>query len=83
MNPSNQTTRAQGSRLLAVGCPYVRLKLDGHHVVIEPIQLARLWDIAHGLGLEYDFPLDEMSSRELTEALVTAIEQHYRYEGKD
>lgn len=83
MNPAtNQTTIAQGRRLLAAGCPYVHLTTDGHHITVSPIPLGRLWDIAHGLGLEYEFPM-ELTSSELTEALVAAIEKHYRNETKD
>ena len=78
MNPAtNQTTIAQGRRLLAVGCPEVSIRMDGHKILPEPIPIGRLWDIAHSLGLKYDFPL-ELTSNELTEALVTAIEKHYR-----
>ena len=78
MNPAtNQTTIEQGRRLLAAGCPYVHLTTEGHHITVTPIPLGRLWDIAHGLGLEYEFPL-ELKSSELTEALVAAIEKHYQ-----
>lgn len=55
------------------------IRMDGHKIVPEPIQLGRLWDIAHGLGLEYEFPL-ELTSEELTDALVTALEDYYRDE---
>lgn len=54
----------------------MKLRMDGHHVVPEPISLGRLWDIAHGIGLEYEFPT-ELTSNELLEALVTAIEEYY------
>ena len=84
MNPAtNQTTIAQGRRLLAAGCPFVKLHMQpaAHKIVPDPIPLGRLWDIAHGLGLEYEFPL-ELTSSELTEALVAAIEKHYNDEAK-
>ena len=82
MNPAtNQTTIHQGRRLLAAGCPFVKVHMDGHKIMPEPIPLGRLWDIAHGLGLEYEFPL-ELTSNELTEALVADIEKHYRNETK-
>ena len=80
MNPAtNQTTIEQGRRLLEAGCPYVKLHMQtaAHQIVPDPIPLGRLWDIAHGLGLEYEFPL-ELKSSELTEALVAAIEKHYQ-----
>ena len=78
MNPAtNQTTISQGRRLLAVGCPYVHLTTVGHYITVSPIPLGRLWNIAHGLGLEYEFPL-ELTSSELTEALVAAIEDYYK-----
>jgi len=74
---TNQTTIAQGRRLLAAGCPDVKLRYEDHHKVTpEPIPLGRLWDIAHKLGLEYEFPL-ELDSEGLTETLVAAIEQYY------
>lgn len=85
MNPAtNQTTIEQGRRLLAAGCPFVKLHMQpaAHQIVPAPIPLGRLWDIAHGLGLEYEFPM-ELTSSELTEALVAAIEKHYRNETKD
>ena len=83
MNPAtNQTTIAHGRRLLAAGCPYVSIHMDGHKIIPEPIQLGRLWDIAHGLGLEYEFPL-ELSSAELAEALVAALEDYYKDENND
>ena len=85
MNPAtNQTTIAQGRRLLAAGCPFVTLHMQpaNHKIVPDPIPLGRLWDIAHGLGLEYEFPL-EHTSNELTEALVTALEDYYRNENDD
>lgn len=80
MNPArNETTKEQGRRLLVAGYPYVKLHLAGHKIVPDPIPLGRLWDIAHGLGLEYEFPL-ELTSNELTEALVVAVESYYRDE---
>ena len=85
MNPAtNQTTIAQGRRLLAAGCPFVTLHMQpaNHKIVPDPIPLGRLWDIAHGLVLEYEFPL-EHTSNELTEALVTALEDYYRNENDD
>lgn len=84
MNPSNQTTIAQGRRLLAAGCPFVTLHMQpaNHKIVPDPIPLGRLWDIAHGLGLEYEFPL-ELTSAELTEALVAALEDYYTNENDD
>jgi hypothetical protein len=75
----NETTIHQGRRLLTAGCPDVSIRMDGHKIVPEPISLGRLWDIAHGLGLEYEFPL-ELTSNELTEALVAALENYYRDE---
>lgn len=79
MTPSNQTTIEQGRRLLAAGCPFVKLHMTEttHKIVPDPIPLGRLWDIAHSLGLEYEFPL-ELTSNELIEALVAAIEDYYK-----
>ena len=81
MTPSNQTTIKQGRRLLAAGCPFVKLHMQpaAHKIVPDPIPLGRLWDIAHGLELEYEFPL-ELTSNELIEALVAAIEDYYHSE---
>lgn len=82
MNPAtNQTTIEQGRRLLAAGCPHIKLHMQeaSHKIVPDPIPLGRLWDIAHRLGLEYEFPL-ELTSAELTEALVAALEDYYRSE---
>lgn len=73
---SNCTTIAQARRLLAAGCPKIKLRMVGHSIVPEPLSLGRLWDIAHRLGLEYEFPL-ELTSKELTESLVAAIEDYY------
>lgn len=74
-----ETTISQGRRLLAAGCPDVSIRMDGHKIAPEPIPLGRLWDIAHKLELEYEFPL-ELTSNELIEAIVAAIEDHYRSE---
>ena len=76
---TNQTTIAQGFRLLKAGCPYVTLHMQeaAHKIVPDPIPLGRLWDIAHALGIREPFT-PELSSEELTEALVAAIEEHYR-----
>ena len=85
MNPArNETTIEQGRRLLAAGCPFVNLLMQpaNHKIVPDPIPLGRLWDIAHSLGLEYEFPL-ELTSSELTEALVAALEDYYRNENDD
>jgi len=78
---TNQTTIAQGRRLLAAGCPDVKLHIQeaAHKIVPDPIPLGRLWDIAHKLGLEYEYPL-ELDSAGLTEALVVAVESYYRDE---
>lgn len=75
----NETTISQGRRLLAAGCPFVNLHMQpaNHKIVPDPIPMGRLWDIAHSLGLEYEFPL-ELTSNELTEALVAAIENYYK-----
>lgn len=84
MNPAtNQTTIEQGFRLIKAGCSFVKMHTQpaDHRIVPDPIPLGRLWDIAHGLGLEYEFPLD-LKSSELTEALVAAIEKHYNDEAK-
>ena len=76
---TNQTTIAQGFRLIKAGCPYVTLHMQeaAHKIVPDPIPLGRLWDIAHALGIREPFT-PELSSEELTEALVAAIEEHYR-----
>lgn len=72
----NETTIKQTWRLIEAGCPEVSLRMDGHHVTPEPLPLGKLWDIAHKLELEFDFPL-ELTSNELVEELVTIIEDHY------
>lgn len=79
----NETTIKQGRRLLAAGCPFVKLHMTEttHKIVPDPIPLDRLCDIAHKLELEYEFPL-ELTSNELIEALVAAIEKHYNDESK-
>lgn len=78
-NATNQTTIAQGFRLIKAGCPYVKIHMQGvtHKIVPDPIPLGRLWDIAHALGIREPFTTD-LSSEELTEAVVAAIEEHYR-----
>ncbi len=78
-NATNQTTIAQGFRLIKAGCPYVKLHMQEvtHKIVPDPIPLGRLWDIANALGIREPFT-PELSSEELTEALVAAIEEHYR-----
>lgn len=75
---TNQTTIAQGFRLLKAGCPYVTLHMQeaAHKIVPDPIPLGRLWDIAHQIGVTTPFT-PELASEQLTEALVAAIEDHY------
>lgn len=73
----NETTIKQSFRMLEAGCPEVRLRMDGHKIIAEQMPLGRLWDTAHNLGLEYEFPTD-LTSNELVEALVRAIEDYYR-----
>ena len=77
-NATNQTTIAQGFRLIKAGCPYVKLHMQEvtHKIVPDPIPLGRLWDIAHLIGVRTPFTT-ELASEELTEALVAAIEDHY------
>lgn len=77
-NATNQTTIAQGFRLIKAGCPYVKLHTQEatHKIVPDPIPLGRLWDIAHLIGVRTPFT-PELASEELTEALVAAIEDHY------
>ena len=72
------TTISQGRRLLTAGCPDVKLHMQpaAHKIVPDPIPLGRLWDMVHKLGLEYEFPT-ELTSKELTEALVVALEDYY------
>ena len=84
MNPhTNQTTIKQGFRLLEAGCPDITLHMQPsiHKVVPDSISLGRLWDMAHSLGLACDFSL-ELTSNELTEAIVTALENYYRNEAE-
>lgn len=78
-NATNQTTIAQGFRLIKAGCPYVKLHMQEvtHKIVPDPIPLGRLWDIAHSLGIREPFT-PELASEDLTEAIVAAIEEHYR-----
>ena len=75
----NETTVSQARRLFEAGCKDIRLCMVGHHITFEPVPLGRLWDMAHRLGIEYEFPL-ELTSIQLVEALVAAIEKHYRDE---
>ena len=77
----NETTKEQGFRLVKAGCPEVSLRMDGHKIVPEPIPLGRLWDLVHNitepeLGPAWEFPT-ELTSNELIEALVRALEDHY------
>lgn len=72
----NETTIRQARRLFAAGCPFVNIATVGHHITFEPVPLGRLWDMAHRIGLEYEFPT-ELTSNELIEALVTALEDYY------
>ena len=85
----NETTIEQGFRLLRAGCPDVKLRYQNEHKIVpEAIQLGRLWDLAHKLyrpefeGPAWDFPT-ELSSGELIEALVCALEKFYneKYNG--
>ena len=72
----NETTIKQSFRMLEAGCPEIPLRMSGHKIVADNIPLGKLWDIVHNLGLEYEFPT-ELTSNELVEALVRAIEDYY------
>jgi len=78
----NETTRSQGMRLLAAGCPSVHLSTVGHYVHVEPIQLGRLWDLVRNSGAAPEGLSTGMSSVEVIEALVTILENHYGEKGK-
>ena len=88
-NATNQTTIEQGLRLLAVGYPHVTLHMQpaNHKIVPDAIPLGRLWDLADRDGLlgsveELLVQARQMdgrvSSEDLTETLVQALENHYR-----
>ena len=88
-NATNQTTIEQGRRLLAAGYPHVTLHMQpaNHKIVPDPIPLGRLWDLADRDGLlgsveELLVQARQMdgrvSSEDLTETLVQALENHYR-----
>ena len=68
---------------MKAGCPEVKLRYQSQHKIVpEAIPLGRLWDLAHQLfrpeyeGPVWEFPT-ELTSNELIEALVTALEDYY------
>ena len=72
-----ETTKKQAQRLLAAGYPDLLVRMDGHHVYIQPEPLGRLWDAVHRLDAYYHFRSD-LTSEELIEELVAILENHYR-----
>lgn len=72
----NETTIRQARRLFAAGCEEIHVGMSGHKITFEPVPLGKLWDMANRLGLEYLFPT-ELTSNELIEALVVALEDYY------
>lgn len=83
-NATNQTTKEQGIRLLMAGCPYVKLHLTpgSHQIVPDPIELGRLWDIAGIIGVKAQYETG-LTSKELTEAIVKDIVDHYARQKDD
>lgn len=85
----NETTIAQGFRLLKAGCPEVELRYQNEHKIVPvAISLGRLWDMAHklyraeDLGPAWEFPT-ELTSNELIEALVQALEDYYMQQNNE
>ena len=88
-NSTTQTNIEQGRRLLAAGCPYVKLHMQpvNHKIVPDPISLGRLWDLAgrhelHGAVEDLLVQARQMeigiTSSDLVETLVSALEEHFK-----
>ncbi len=74
----NETTVKQSKRLIQAGCPIVKVTMEGHEIVFNPVPLGRLWDYVRTFRMEgeiHDIPTT-LRSDELIEALVRIIENH-------
>ena len=75
----NETNCTQAKRLFKAGVSSVGIATEGHRITFQPIPLGRLWDLAHRLGIKTELST-ELNTTEMIEALIVAIEDHYRSE---
>lgn len=74
----NETTIEQGRRLLAAGCPFVKVRIDDHHHIRpEPLTLGRLWDLTRRHGIKLEVSNTAWDSEALIELIVQIITAYY------
>lgn len=73
--PKMFTSEEQTRRLMAAGCGFVKVSMVGHHIVLEPVSLAQLWDVVADLPEWADIP-PGIHSFALVELLVQIIVNH-------
>lgn len=73
--PKMFTSEDQTRRLMAAGCDFVKVSMVGHQIVLEPVSLAKLWDIVADMPEWIDIP-SGIHSFDLMELLVQIIVNH-------
>ena len=69
------TSEEQSRRLVAAGCSFVKVTMEGHGIVCHPVTLAQLWDVVADLPERVEIPTG-IHSFDLVEFLVRTIVDH-------
>lgn len=73
--PKDSTNEDQSRRLVAAGCDFVKVSMQGHSIVIHPVSLAKLWDVVADFPEWTEIPAG-IHSFDLVEFLVQKIVNH-------
>ena len=73
--PKDATSEEQSRRLVAAGCSFVKVTMEGHGIVCHPVNLAQLWDVVADLPEWVEIPTG-IHSFDLVEFLVQIIVNH-------
>jgi len=73
--PKDATSDEQSRRLMAAGCSFVKVTMDGHRIIVRPVSLAQLWDIVADYPEWVEIP-SGIHSFDLVELLVRIIVDH-------
>lgn len=73
--PKDATSEDQSRRLVAAGCDFVKVTMEGHGIVCHPVTLGRLWDAVADLPEWVEIPMG-IHSFDLVEFLVQTIVKH-------
>lgn len=73
--PKDATSEEQSQRLVAAGCSFVKVSMEGHGIVCHPVPLGQLWDVVADFPEWVEIPRG-IRSFELVEFLVQTIVDH-------